>query len=211
MSMHTHMNRFCFLVLTLLVFGCGEKKAMEDTSGFEAMSGWVLISNGSVEDIRAAILDYDSLVREETPGKFLVEIHQQKEGGVAVLFPDGLPSYDMANITVWLDAPPEQQNVYDAKAWVRPPNESKKYFLRPEVENEWGDTLVGSNTKGKSIRVYVPETGISEISQTIEYETEPEVLLNPNPVRITITLDTEISWANPKFSINKPLNHIWNN
>jgi hypothetical protein len=86
---------------------------------------------------------------------------------------------------------------------------TREYFLKPEVENEWGDTLVGSSNSGTSIRIYVPETGMSEITQTLEYEPEPRISLHSKPVSFSITLDTDISWANPMLSINKPIDHGW--
>ncbi|MFV9657318.1 hypothetical protein ACNFCK_20725 [Pseudomonas sp. NY15366] len=205
------MKNFSVVILVLVLLGCGEsKKASPVTeSDFLPAKGWVLIENGSIEEIRAAILDYDSLVREEVPGTFTVELHEQKDGSIAALFPDGLPSYDIANITVWLDAPPNQKNVYGAKSWVSTPDGTSEYFLKPEVENEWGDTLVGSSKSGTSIRIYVPETGMSEIAQTVDYEPEPTISLSSKPMSFSITLDTDISWANPMLSINKPINHDW--
>lgn len=127
------------------------------------------------------------------------------------MFPKGIPSYDIANITIWLNAPPNQESVYGAKSWVSTPDGTNEYFLKPEVENDWGDTLVGSSKSGTSIRIYVPETGMSELSQPVQYEQEPKILLSSKPINFAITLDTDISWANPKLSINQPIDHDWKN
>lgn len=207
------VNKFSFAILALVLLGCGESKEASPVSESDFLSakGWVLVEHGSVEEVRAAISDYDSLAREEIAETFKVELHEQQDGSIAVLFPHGLPSYDIANITVWLDAPPNQENVYGAKLWVSAPDGSNEYFLKPEVENQWGDTLIGSSKSGTSIRIYVPETGMSEVSQLVEYQPEPTISLSSNPVSFTITLDTDISWANPMLSVNQPIDHDWKN
>lgn len=199
--------------LAFFLFACTDQNTAENIahSKFEPMTGWVLVSNGSIDEIKASIMDYDSIATEVSPKVFSVELHEQKDGTVAVLFPEGLPSYDMANITAWLDAPPNQENVYGAKSWVVSPDGSVKYFLKPEAENRWGDTLIGSSKDGISIRVFLPETGVSEISQDVEYAIEPSFSLDAKSVSFVITLDTEIFWANPKFSVNKAVNHVWRN
>lgn len=171
---------------------------------FISTHGWVLVENGSMSEIREAILDYDAIAKAQTPKLFRVELHSQQNSTVAVRFPDGLLSYDMANITGWLDAPPEQENVYAARLWLTTPATKIKYYLKPEVENEWGDTLLGTTEKGISIRVHLPETGIEKIAQAVLYEPEPTIELNTNPVKFSITLDTDFSWANPMFIVNMP-------
>jgi hypothetical protein len=207
------VNKFSFAILVLVLLGCGDSKEASPVteSKFNPAKGLVMVENGSIEEVRAAISDYDSLAREEVVGSFTVELHEQKDGSIAVLFPNGLPSYDIANITVWLDAPPNQENVYGAKSWVSTPDGTNEYFLKPEVENEWGDTLVGSSKSGKSVRIYVPETGISQITQFVEYQPEPTISLSSKPVSFSITLDTDISWANPTLSVNRPMDHNWKN
>ncbi len=207
------MNKFSFVILVLVLFGCGESKEASPVSesDFLLVKGWVLVESGSVEEIRAAISDYDSLAREEVAGTFKVELHEQQDESIAVLFPSGLPSHDIANITVWLDAPPNQENVYGAKSWVSAPDGTNEYFLKPEAENEWGETLVGSSKLGTSVRIYVPETGMSEVSQLVEYQSEPTISLSSKPVSFFITLDTDISWANPMLSVNQSIDHDWKN
>jgi hypothetical protein len=199
------MNKYYYIGILLLLVGCSDSKDLNDMTESEFVSthGWVLVKNGSVSEIREAILDYDAIAKEQIPKLFRVELHPQENSTIAVLFPDGLPSYDMANITVWLDAPPEQENVYGARSWLTTPETKIKYYLKPEVENEWGDTLIGASEKGVSIRVHVPETGIEKISKTVVYEREPKIELNSNPMKFSITLDADISWANPMFIVNR--------
>lgn len=207
------MNKLRILIFFLVISGCGESKNINSVSksNFIPANGLVLVENGNIGEVKAAISDYDSIAKEEVAGTFIVELHEQKDGSVAVIFPNGIPSYDIINIIVWLDAPPNQENVYGAKSWVSTPDGTTKYFLKPEIENEWGDTLIGSSKEGKSIRIYVPEIGISEVSHSIKYETEPKIFLSSNPLRFAITLDTDVSWANPKLSINKSIDHDWKN
>lgn len=195
-----------FFMIGIFLLGCGNVSEPTKTSesNFTPATGWVLVTNGGLADIKAAIVDYDALVREDIPGKFRVELHAQENGDVAVIFPDGLPSYDMANITVWLDAPPNQENVYGAKSWLTTPSGAATYFLKPEVGNVWGDTLVGASDDGESIRVEVPDTGISKISTTVTYEPEPQIELSAKPEVFLITLDTDTSFGNPGFFVNRP-------
>ncbi|WP_139309815.1 hypothetical protein [Teredinibacter haidensis] len=200
------MNKYYSIGILLILVGCSDSKGLNDMSKleFESTHGWVLVKNGSVSEIQEAILGYDSIAKEQTPKLFSVELHPQENSTTAVLFPDGLPSYDMANITIWLDAPPEQKSVYGARSWLTTPEAKIKYYLKPEVENEWGDTLVGVSEKGIAIRVHAPETGIEKIEKSVVYKSEPKIELNSNPVRFSITLDTDISWANPMFIVNMP-------
>ncbi|MBJ6983016.1 hypothetical protein [Luteimonas sp. MC1572] len=126
--------------------------------------GWILVENGSAADVKAAISDYGALVMEERPGIFLVELHPQSSGAVAVVLPGGLPAYDLANMTGWLSAPPDQEDVYGAASWITSPSSGVKYYLEPETSNPWGDTLIGASALGQPVRVYLPETGMSGVS-----------------------------------------------
>lgn len=178
-------------------------------SPFVPAQGLVLVTNGSASDVRDAIIEYDGLVREEKPAVFRVELHPQSSGKVAVVLPDGLPAYDLANMTIWLSAPPDQLEVYEAVSWLAAPGNGLQYYLEPEYDNPSGDTLLGSNNLGQSIRVYVPETGVSEISAAHAYEEQPEIEVSPQPVVIELTLDTGTSFGNPRFVVDSPRDHDW--
>lgn len=179
-------------------------------SSFVPAQGLILVGSGGVSDIRDAIIEYDGLVREESPAVFRVELHPQSSGEVAVVLPDGLPSYDLANMTVWLSAPPGQLDVNGAASWLVAPKSGLKYFLEPEYDNPHGDTLLGSNSAGQSIRVYVPETGVSEVSADHAYWDQPEIETSSQPIVIELTLDTDTSFGNPDFVVNSPKDHDWN-
>lgn len=196
------------IIMIATIASCDNTRNSTDTS-FTPVTGWILVMNGSVSDVEAAIVDYDGLAREVRPGVFRVELHPQSNGAVAVILPDGLPAYDLANMTGWLSAPPNQQDVYDAAAWITAPGDGIKYYLKPETSNPSGDTLIGSSTLGQSIRVFLPETGISKTSKPQAYIDEPEFETSPNPVTLEITLDTDTSFGNPRFVINSPLDHDW--
>lgn len=196
------------IIMIAAISSCDTTHNSTDTS-FTPATGWILVMNGDVSDVAAAIRDYDGLAREVRPGAFRIELHPQSNGAVAVILPDGLPAYDLANMTGWLNAPPAQQDVYDAEAWLTAPSDEIKYYLKPETSNPLGDTLIGSSTLGQSIRVFLPETGISKTSKPQSYIDEPEIEISPNPVTLEITLDTDTSFGNPRFVINSPLDHDW--
>lgn len=202
-------SRFFFAVL-VIAFGTSCKGADDSIDGeFKPAQGWILVKNGSVQDVKAAIADYDGLVREDRPGVFRVELHPQGSGEVAVVLPDGLPAYDLANMTGWLSAPPDQENVYDAVSWITSPGDGTKYYFEPETGNPWGDTLVGASASGRPFRVSLPETGLSEVSASHAYSDEPAVEMSSQPVTMEITLDTSTDFGNPKFIVNSPKDHDW--
>jgi hypothetical protein len=188
-----------------LVSGCGDHTAAS-ASGFTPTQGIILLTQGSVADIRAAIREYDGLFREEVPGSFVVEIHPQPDGTTAIVAPGGLPAYDFANLTVWLDAPPSQPQVGGAVVWVESPGDGESYYLEPEAENPWGDTMIGSSHAGRMIRVAVPETGISLAKNRVVYRKRPPIETSPSPVVIVVTLDTNTAFGNPGFVPNEGAN-----
>ena len=206
MSMHSKLL-FAALI-TASATSCSSADGSIDAS-FKAAQGWILVENGSVADIKAAIGDYDGLVREERPGRFIVELHPQSSGAVAVVLPSGFPSYDLANMTGWLSAPPDQEEVYGAVSWITSPSDGVKYYLEPEIDNPRGDTLIGASALGQPVRVYLPETGMSEISLDHPYIEEPEIEISPQPARIEVTLDTSVDFGNPLFVVNSPKDHDW--
>ena len=199
----------CFFALLISVAtGCSETEH-SDEAEFTAVEGTILVREGTLSDIRAAIVEYDGLTREQVPGVFRVELHPQAAGGAAILFPDGLPAYDMANMTGWLNAPPCQESVYDAVAWTTSPGDGAHYHLSPELENEWGDTLIGTREDGRSVRVYLPETGMSQISAGSTYVGVPDIEISPAPQVLEITLDKHTGFGNPRLVVNHPDDHDW--
>lgn len=209
MRIPTALASLIFAMLTAVpALGCQPMDAAAGDS-LQPAQGWILVRNGSVADIKAAVADYDGLLREVRPGCFRVELHRQGDGAVAVLFPDGLPAYDLANMTGWLSAPPGRDQVDGAVAWITSPGDGTRYYLEPETGNPWGDTLVGASSRGRSVRVSLPETGLSEVSVTHAYQPEPRLQLSPTPVALTITLDTSAAFGNPAFVIDSPRDHDW--
>ena len=203
------MSAYPQVLLAVLVFASAAscKTALE--SPFKPAQGWILVKNGRVSDIGAAIRDYDGLARDERPGVFRVELHPQTDGSVAVVLPDGFPAYHLANMTGWLSAPPDLESVHGAHSWITAPGDGIKSYLEPETSNAWGDTLIGASTLGRSIRVFLPETGISETFQSRTYREEPQIQISPLPVTMEVTLDTNTAFGNPRFTVNRPMDHDW--
>lgn len=189
-------------LLSLVAAITGASEAHRDPS-FTPAQGWILVRHGSLEAVRAAIVDYDGLAREVRPGTFRVELHPQRDGGVAILLPDCLPAYDMANLAGWLDAPPgREEEVHRATAWIVSPSSGVKFSLVPEAANKWGDTMLGASSEGVSIRVAQPEGRVSVIAQHVAYQAEPDIDVMPDPVRMEVTLDTNTGFGNPGFIID---------
>ncbi len=201
------MSSYLKYLITVFLIGLSSQSAGYE---FFPAQGWILVKNGDIADVRAAIIDYDDLTKEIVAGTFAIELHPQTDGQLAVLLPNGFPAYDLVNMTGWLSSPPDQPSVYDAVAWITSPADGTKYYLEPEIENTWGDTLIGASNKGSSIRVYLPETGVSEISTPLTYKKEPIIDRLQDPIKISITLDKSTDFGNQNFIINSPKDHSWN-
>jgi len=200
------MSTYLKYLITALLIGSSSQSIGYD---FLPAQGWILVRSGDIADVRAAIIDYDDLVKEVEPRTFAIELHPQSDGQLAVLLPNGFPAYDLVNMTGWFSSPPDQPSVYDAVAWIISPADGIKYYLEPEVTNTWGDTLIGSSAEGLSIRVYLPETGVSKISIPHPYKIEPKIDHLQSPIKISITLDINTDFGNQNFVINSPNDHTW--
>lgn len=206
--MRTYPTTLLAILMVALATSCSASENSLDST-FKPAQGWILVENGSLSDVRAAIGDYDGLAREERPRVFRVELHPQSSGAVAVVLPDGIPAYDLANMTGWLSAPPDQVDVNGAASWIVAPGDGVKYYLEPETANPQGDTLIGASALGQPVRVYLPETGISEVSSVHLYKEEPKIELSPQPDKFEVTLDTSTAFGNHPFVVNSPKDHDW--
>ncbi len=196
----------CLMATTIA--GCSASLEGKADS-FVPAHGLILVKTGSLADVRAAVIAYDSLAREKQPHTFKVELHPQSDGSIAVVLPDGFPAYDLANMTGWLSAPPDQPLVHDAVLWITSPRDGAEYYLKSEIANLRGDTLVGSSSKGRPIRVYQPEGGVSEISTPVTYIKQPKIEVSPDPISFKVTLDASTAFGNQGFVVNSPVDHRW--
>lgn len=169
---------------------------------FEPAQGWILVAHGSLSAIELAIIEYDSLYRPDHPGRFRIQLHPQSDGSVAVMLPDGLPAYDLPNLTGWLNAPPDQPEVSGAVAWITAPADRARYYLEPDPDNPFGDTLVGASSTGQAVRVHLPETGLVQDCTEISYREEPEIELSTNPTTLALVLETSTEFGNPEFRLS---------
>lgn len=62
------------LMISLATTSCMAAEESVDDS-FKPARGWILVENGSASEVKATIVEYDSLVREERPGIFRIELH----------------------------------------------------------------------------------------------------------------------------------------
>ena len=170
---------------------------------FKPAQGWILVHHGSPAEVQKAIAEYDEIAREIRPGVFRIELHPQPDGRTAVLLPDGFPAYDLVNMTGWLDAPPDEIDAYGANGWIVSPTSGIRYSLMPEVENTWGDTMLGASSEGVSIRIRIPEGEALEIPQRVAYQAEPRIDMASDPIRMEVTLDTSTKFGNQGFVVDK--------
>lgn len=204
--MHKIMRiKIIILIFCVISTGCNK----ESQAPFEAAKGMIIVHHGGVEKVREAIIDYDEMLKEVYPKQFPVILQEIDGGKVAVILPKGFPAYDLANMTGWLNAPPDLPEVYGAESWLTSPKTDITYYLFPESENKRGDTLLGSTVDGKSVRVYLPETGLSYVSKPVNYQSEPTVMQSAINHELMVTLDTITSFGNPDFVVNKPKDFRW--
>lgn len=170
---------------------------------FKPAQGWIHVSNGTLPAIKSAIEQYADLQAAEYPGSFRAQLHPQSDGSVAVALPDGFPAYDLANMTGWLNSPPDHPDVYGAVAWITAPADGTNYYLEPETENPLGDTLVGASSAGHSVRVYLPDTKLTEDPTDRSYPKEHEIETSSNPTTIRVVLETSTAFGNPGFKLTE--------
>ena len=201
--------RLCLLLLSLAASSGCARSTDASALPFTPAQGVILVTHGSPAEVRAAIVDYDGLVAEQRPGRFRVELHPQASGAVAVTLPDGLPAYDLANMTGWLSAPPNQPGVEGAAVWITAPDGRRRYYLQPETGNPAGDTLIGASAQGMPVRVSLPEGAMSEVSTPHPYRDAPAITRSTEPLTLTVTLDTDTAFGNPQFHLNSPKDPAW--
>jgi hypothetical protein len=173
----------------------------DDEIPSEPTQGWILVSEGDITDIEAALLDYDEIRFSDQPAVFRAELHPQEDGTTAVLFTDGLPAYDMANMTGWLNAPVDQSVVHGTMAWLTSPSNGDRYYLEPDPANSGGDTLYGADQQGQGIRVHLPDTGAFLNETSPGFRDEPVIKPCPTSKVVPLTLDRNTAFGNPLFQI----------
>lgn len=188
-------------------YSAAHREAVANAVPFEPAQGWILVSKGDVSEVKAAISDYDGGSLGTHLAVFRVELHPQTTGTVAVLLPDGFPVYDLTNMASWLDAPPDQTGVYGAVAWLTAPGSGIRYYLEPEVHNPFGDSMIGASAQGQAVRVYLPQSGLSELTSVQPYRDEPDIEISAQPLVMELTLDTDPVFGNQQFVVNNPVDH----
>ncbi len=170
---------------------------------FKPAQGWILVTHTSMKAIELAIADYDRLYIPERPGTFKIQLHPQSSGSTALVLPDGLPAYDLPNLTAWLNNLPDQPEVSNAVAWITAPADGARYYLERDPGNSFGDTLIGASSTGQPVRVYLPETGLVQDCTEIAYRDEPDIELATNPTTLAVVLETCTEFGNPEFELSK--------
>ncbi len=210
------------------LFGCGDGKQEEATQPetsdvarvantlsegrvVEPAQGTILVQNGTPELLRKAIEAYVGLSGRDVPKEFRVTFATHASGSMVVRFPDGAMPYEFVNLIGWLNDPPEICGVSDARGWITSPSTGIRYSLKPETENRWGDTLVGRSSDGRSVRVYLPEAGLCEISRSIGTDPEPDLenLGDEAQVTFSVVMEVATGFGNYEFKITDPKDTAW--
>lgn len=194
--------RAMFFAASCFTGGCDDVTAQRQ-SEFAPTHGLILISEGHIENIRFAILEYDTLVKAVVPQSFIVEIHPQSDGTTAIVAPGGLPAYDFANLAGWLNAPPNQAAVRGAVVWMEAPGDGERYYLEPDQGNPWADTIIGTSMSGRRVRVALPEAAVFRAENSVVYRERPAFVSSPSPTSIVLTLDANTNFGNPAFVPHK--------
>jgi len=172
-----------------------------NATDFESTDGWMWVRQGSIDRVRDALADYDQIYIPRLPKRFQVELHQQADGTIAVLFPDGLPAYDMVNLAGWLNAPPDQDTVFDTLVWLTSPGDVTRYVFTAIPDSRGGDTLMGADERGQGVHVYLPDTRLYSVPESMDFQREPEVERVANPTVLDLTLDADMGFGNPYFEL----------
>lgn len=176
----------------------------EPDPDFEPVTGWIRVDRGGLDAVRAAVFEYGQLYTPVRPATFRIELHPQPDGAIAVVPRDGLPAFDIANLTVWLSAPPGQMDVEGARVRLTSPGDGLDYALAPDPDNPAGDTLAGVRSDGRAVRVYVPETLISEADTPLDAPPPIDYIAMDAPAVLELVLDTDTSFGNPRFVVDGP-------
>ena len=202
--------------LLSFLFGCGKQEATRPAappaSAVKSAQGWICVHKGTPELAQQAIKAYADNFNKVQPKDFQVNIAEHPAGFLAITFPDGVPPYDLINLIGWLNQPPEIKGVSGAAGWITSPTSGFRYALQPESGNEWGDTLAGTSSDGKSVQVYQPDATMCEISRSVTPLSEPDISAIPAGAGLTfsVTLDVDPSFGNPEFKITHPKDTNWN-
>lgn len=189
-----------FKILIILLIGMVVTDMAEaDDIPFKPMQGLIVVEQASIAEVEGALRQYPVIGAPEVPGEFSLEIHPQSDGTFVIYPPDGLPAYDMINMTIWLDAPPQYPDMGYATSWVTSPYDGDEYYLEPDRSNEWGDSLIGASKKGRKVYIYIPDTGLMLRDNDIHYKPQPAFERQKNPTTIKLVLDKNTDFGNPMF------------
>ena len=203
-------------IFSFLFGGCSKKGEKQNSSSSkdaaQPAKGLICVYAGSPKQIERAIKSYAENIYMEKPQDFCINVVQYKSGFSLVGFPDGIPTYDLINLILWLNDPPDMPDISKAIGWITSSTTNICYSLQPENENKWGDTLIGASSDGKSVKVYTPEVGMCEISSHMDFIPEPDLSAMNVESSITfyVTLDAYPSYENHEFKITHSKDMNWN-
>ena len=198
--------KFLLLASVIIAFtGC----VIKENNPF-LHEGYIRVDLGSLEAIKNEIIVYSTLSRKDNPRTIEVNLWKIKDV-VYVGFAQGSSIYNFINLLNWLDNPPDNDKVGYTVGWAKSSTTGEEYYLYPEIENNRGDTLVGSSKKNISIRVYLPEAAISPVSISVVYQHRPNLLStlgNPD-LSFKIVIDYNSTFGNNEFVLTHEMDSTW--
>jgi len=160
--------------------------------------GLIHVSAENMEEVKSKIIDHSEITLNEYPLAITVRL-TENNSGIFIDFPNGIATYDFVNLISWLDNSSNSENKGRARGWITSSTTKKTYYLRPETENYRGDTLLGADDSGASVRIYLPEAAMSFTSKKTYHQQKPE---NPFIENKKINTFEILIDANPEFGNN---------
>jgi hypothetical protein len=164
---------------------------------------WILVEGSSAEAIQHAILEHAEVCTPQQPSRHRVSIFLLDDSRWAIAFDPPLPPYEFTNLIGWLDDPEMTRDAQGAVGWLCAPGSGMRYFLAPQRENASGDTLVGIDSDGVRVSVYLPECSVAQTAEPVAPVPEPELPLQRMQAVAVFetTADSDPSFGNPEFVV----------
>lgn len=128
---------------------------------------WILVRGSDAVTVAGEAVEWFSVVEGSGEGpRYRVHVLTTTEG-VAVLLPEGFPTYGTCDLTGWLG------RIGTSIGWQRAPSSGRLFCLRPDRDNPAGDTLLGADEAGEAVRVYIPDGSLAPMRDGIPYVPPP--------------------------------------
>jgi hypothetical protein len=187
------MKTFALLTIFIMTLGCKMQ-----SNHVPLHEGLIHVSAENIAKVKIKIIEHSEIALNKYPLAVNVRLTGNNTG-IYIDFPNGITTYDFVNLISWLDNSSNSDNNGHAKGWITSSTTKKTYYLHPEIENHRGDTLLGADDSGASIRIYLPEAAMSFTTEKTYYQQKPENPFIENKKFSTFEIFID---ANPEFGNN---------